>query len=133
MIGIIKNSYKFEQELDYMEAKKCFNSAMENLPAFVETIQFIFDRCNGRQTEISEKTIDDAFAYIIDKRSYWCPLNFFLCIKNFSGHQYNFVSFPLRLPNIRIRSSTPTQGFRTFHCSLHFTIFNKFGYPFLMA
>ena len=95
MIDFIKNSYKFEQELDYMEAKKCFNSAMENLPAFVETIQFIFDRCNGRQTEISEKTIDDAFAYIIDKRSYWCPLKFFLCIKKFSGHQYNFVSFPL--------------------------------------
>ena len=114
MIDIIKNSYKFEQELDYMEAKKCFNSAMENLPAFVETIQFIFDRCNGRMTEISEKTIDDAFTYIIDKRSYWCH-------------------FLYRLPNIRIRSSTPTQGFRTFHCSLHFTIFNKFGYPFLMA
>ena len=47
MIDIIKNSYKFEQELDYMEAKKCFNSAMENLPAFVETFQVLFDRCNG--------------------------------------------------------------------------------------
>ena len=75
MIDFIKNSYKFEQELDYMEAKKCFNSAMENFPAFVETIQFIFDRCNGRQTEISEKTIDDAFAYIIDKKKSSIYLN----------------------------------------------------------
>ena len=41
MIGIIKNSYKFEQELDYMEAKKCFNSAMENLPAFVDHSVYI--------------------------------------------------------------------------------------------
>ena len=55
MIDIIKNSYKFEQELDYMEAKKCFNSAMENLPAFVETIQFIFDRCNGDRLKFRKK------------------------------------------------------------------------------
>ena len=75
MIDFIKNSYKFEQELDNMEARKCFISAMENFPAFVDTILFIFDRCNGRMTEISEKTIDDAFDYIIEKKKSSIYLN----------------------------------------------------------
>lgn len=75
MIDFIKNSYKFEQELDNMEARKCFISAMENFPAFVETILFIFDRCNGQQTEISEKTIDNAFDHIIDKKKSSIYLN----------------------------------------------------------
>ena len=68
MIDFINNSYKLEQELDNMEARKHLISAMEKLPAFIETIQFIFDRCNGRPTEISEKTIDDAFEYVIDEK-----------------------------------------------------------------
>ena len=68
MVDFINNSYQFEQELDYMKAKMYLISAMENLPAFVETIKFIFDRCNGRFSEISENTIDDAFDYIINKR-----------------------------------------------------------------
>lgn len=68
MIDFIKNSYKFEQELDDMKARAHFISAMENLPAFIETIRFIFDRCNGRLTEISEKTMDDAFDYVINEK-----------------------------------------------------------------
>ena len=40
-----------------MEARKCFISAIENLPAFTETIQFIFDRCNGRMSDISKKRL----------------------------------------------------------------------------
>ena len=75
MIDFINNSYKFEQELDNMEARKCFISAMENLPAFIETIQLIFDRCNGRPTEISEKTIDDAFDYVINEKKSSIYLN----------------------------------------------------------
>ena len=68
MIDFINNSYKLEQELDNMKARAYSISAMENLPAFIETIQFIFDHCNGRLTEISGKTIDDAFDYVIDEK-----------------------------------------------------------------
>lgn len=68
MVDFIKNSYRLEQELDYMKSKKYLTSAMENLPAFIETIKFIFDRCNGRFSEISENTIDDAFDCIINNR-----------------------------------------------------------------
>lgn len=68
MIDFFNNSYKIEQELDFIKAKECLKSAMENLPAFKETIKFIFDRCNGRFTEISELTIDGAFDCIINNR-----------------------------------------------------------------
>lgn len=43
MIDFFNNSCKFEQELDSIKAKKCLKSAIENLPAFKETIKFIFD------------------------------------------------------------------------------------------
>ena len=75
MINFIKNSYRFEQELDNIKARKRLISAMENLPAFIVTIQFIFDRCNGRPTEISEKTIDDAFDYVINEKKSSIYLN----------------------------------------------------------
>lgn len=68
MIDFFNNSCKLEQELDSIKAKKCLKSAIENLPAFKETIKFIFDRCNGRISEVSEKTIDDAFDCIINNR-----------------------------------------------------------------
>ena len=75
MIDFINNSYKLEQELDNMKARKHLISAMGNLLAFIETIQFIFDRCNGRMSEISVKTIDDAFDYIIDEKKSSIYLN----------------------------------------------------------
>ena len=68
MIDLINNSYKLEQELDDMEARAHTISAMENLPAFIETIRFIFDRCNGRFSEISEKTVEGAFDYVINEK-----------------------------------------------------------------
>ena len=51
-----------------LKISSCLKSAIENLPAFKETIKFIFDRCNGRISEVSEKTIDDAFDCIINNR-----------------------------------------------------------------
>ena len=68
MIDFTKNSFKIEQELDNMKARKHLIATMENLPAFIEAIQFIFDRCNGRMSDISEKTMDDAFDYVIDEK-----------------------------------------------------------------
>ena len=47
-----------------------------------------------------------------------------------------FISFfhiLYRLPNIRIRRPTPTQSFGTFHGSIHLTILDEFGNPFLVA
>jgi hypothetical protein len=40
--------------------------AAKNQTALDETVKFIFDGCHGRNPEISERTIDDAFDCIIN-------------------------------------------------------------------
>ena len=49
---------------DIAKAKVHAALSAEKLPALNETIKFILDICYGRKTEISTKTIDDAFDYI---------------------------------------------------------------------
>lgn len=49
---------------DIAKAKVHAALSAEKLPALNETIKFILDICYGRKTEISTKTIDDAFDYV---------------------------------------------------------------------
>lgn len=53
-------------ERDNAEYAKHLALAAMKLPALNEVIKFIFDGCHGRNPEISEKTIDDAFDCIIN-------------------------------------------------------------------
>lgn len=53
-------------ERDNAEYAKHLALAAKNQPDLYETVKFIFDGCHGRNPEISEKTIDDAFDCIIN-------------------------------------------------------------------
>lgn len=54
------------RERDNAEYAKHLALAVMKQPALDEFIKFIFDGCHGRNPEISEKTIDDAFDCIIN-------------------------------------------------------------------
>ncbi len=53
-------------ERDNVEYAKCLALAAMKQPALDDVVKFIFDGCQGRNPEISEKTIDDAFDCIIN-------------------------------------------------------------------
>ena len=53
-------------ERDNAEYTKHLALATMKQPALDEVVKFIFDGCHGRNPEISEKTIDDAFDCIIN-------------------------------------------------------------------
>ncbi|MBR4118761.1 MAG: hypothetical protein IKK64_01625 [Bacteroidales bacterium] len=53
-------------ERDNTESARHLALAVIKQPALYETIKFIFDGCHGHNPEISEKTIDDAFDYLIN-------------------------------------------------------------------
>lgn len=53
-------------ERDNAEYLKHLALAAKNQTALDEIVKFIFDGCHGRNPEISEKTIDDAFDCIIN-------------------------------------------------------------------
>lgn len=57
------NNYT-NRDSDIAKAKLHAALSMEKLPALNESIKFILDVCYGRRTEISAKTIDDAFDYV---------------------------------------------------------------------
>lgn len=57
------NNYT-NRDSDIAKAKLHAALSMEKLPALNESIKFITDVCYGRRTEISTKTIDDAFDYV---------------------------------------------------------------------
>ena len=57
------NNYT-NRDSDIAKAKLHAALSMEKLPALNESIKFILDVCYGRRTEISTKTIDDAFDYV---------------------------------------------------------------------
>lgn len=57
------NNYT-NRDSDIAKAKLYAALSMEKLPALNESIKFILDVCYGRRTEISTKTIDDAFDYV---------------------------------------------------------------------
>lgn len=57
------NNYT-NRDSDIAKAKLHAVLSMEKLPALNESIKFITDVCYGRRTEISTKTIDDAFDYV---------------------------------------------------------------------
>lgn len=106
MIDFFNNSYKFEQELDFLKSKECLKSAIENLPAFKETIKFIFDRCNGRSSEIPEKTIDDAFDCVINKRK-----SFIYSNQTLSHHEKERMILQIESSFQEIRDYFKSSGF----------------------
>ena len=53
-------------ERDNAEYAKHLAMAAMKQPALNDVVKFIFDGCHGRNPEISEKTIDDAFDFIIN-------------------------------------------------------------------
>lgn len=57
------NNYT-NRDSDIAKAKLHAELSIEKLPALNESIKFILDVCYGRRTEISTKTIDDAFDYV---------------------------------------------------------------------
>lgn len=57
------NNYT-NRDSDIAKAKLHAALSIEKLPALNESIKFILDVCYGRRTEISTKTIDDAFDYV---------------------------------------------------------------------
>ena len=57
------NNYT-NRDSDNAKAKLYAALSIEKLPALNESIKFILDVCYGRRTEISTKTIDDAFDYV---------------------------------------------------------------------
>lgn len=57
------NNYT-NRDSDIAKAKLHAALSMEKLLALNESIKFILDVCYGRRTEISAKTIDDAFDYV---------------------------------------------------------------------
>ena len=70
------NNYT-NRDSDIAKAKLHAALSMEKLPALNESIKFITDVCYGRRTEISTKTIDDAFDYVDNRDKsiiYLCDL-----------------------------------------------------------
>lgn len=53
-------------ERDNAEYAKHLALATMKQPALADVVKFIFDACHGRNPEISEKTIDDAFECRLD-------------------------------------------------------------------
>ena len=70
------NNYT-NRDSDIAKAKLHAALSIEKLPALNESIKFILDVCYGRKTEISTKTIDDAFDYVDNRDKsiiYLCDL-----------------------------------------------------------
>ena len=63
--------YSSDRERDNAEAQKYWAMASEKVPALEEAIKFVFNGCQGLNSEISEKTLDDAFDCVIYRDKYF--------------------------------------------------------------
>lgn len=63
--------YSSDRERDNAEAQKYWAMATEKAPALEEAIKFVFDGCRGLNSEITEKTLDDAFDCVIYRDKYF--------------------------------------------------------------
>ena len=63
--------YSSDRERDNAEAQKYLAMATEKAPALEEAIKFVFDGCRGLNSEITEKTLDDAFDCLIYRDKYF--------------------------------------------------------------
>ena len=63
--------YSLDRERDNAEAHKYLAMASEKAPALEEAIKFVFNGCQGLNSEISEKTLDDAFDCVIYRDKYF--------------------------------------------------------------
>lgn len=71
MVEKVYTFYSSDRERDNAEAQKYWAMATEKAPALEEAIKFVFDGCRGLNSEITEKTLDDAFDCVIYRDKYF--------------------------------------------------------------
>lgn len=71
MVEKVYTFYSSDRERDNAEARKYLAMATEKAPALEEAIKFVFDGCRGLNSEITEKTLDDAFDCVIYRDKYF--------------------------------------------------------------
>lgn len=71
MVEKVYTFYSSDRERDNAEAQKYLAMATEKAPALEEAIKFVFDGCRGLNSEITEKTLDDAFDCVIYRDKYF--------------------------------------------------------------
>ena len=71
MLEKVYTFYSSDRERDNAEAQKYLAMASEKAPALEEAIKFVLNGCQGLNSEISEKTLDDAFDCVIYRDKYF--------------------------------------------------------------
>ena len=71
MLEKVYTFYSSDRERDNAEAQTYWAMATEKAPALEEAIKFVFDGCRGLNSEITEKTLDDAFDCVIYRDKYF--------------------------------------------------------------
>ena len=71
MLEKVYTFYSSDRERDNAEAQKYLAMASEKAQALEEAIKFVFNGCHGLNSEISEKTLDDAFDCLIYRDKYF--------------------------------------------------------------